>query len=438
MDRRSFVRLGAAAAAGVAGTELAASPIAAASLNQRRQAPSVEPGRRSDAWVGLNFDNLAANYQRVRARAGGRPVMAVVKANAYGHGLVPVARALSAAGAQAFLVSNTQEAMALRLAGVERPILHFGRVFGGAGELVVEHGIEQMVDSVNAVSDLVAAAAMHRTEATVHVHIDTGLGRMGVPWQQAGDLLEYVGGRSRVRIGGVSTTLTEEPYFDAMQIERLVDTCKGATAAGIAIGRRHAASSAALLAMPEAHLDMVRPGITLYGHYPSEAARERDADLGLKPVLGLRARVVEVRNLVQGDTLGYHRVYVARHPQTIAVLPVGYADGYPPEVATGGGHVWIRGARCPLVAEMSSTHCFVLLPDGLGIQPGELATLIATGDERTPFDAPTESQSIEVGADPFGGPPLAHMVAAWAGISVYQLLIRLNPKLPRTLERRRR
>ncbi len=393
-------------------------------------------GRRFDAWVGVNVANLNANLALVRERANGLPVMAVVKADAYGHGLVPVAQTLAAAGVEAFMVANTQEAVALRDAEIETPILHFGRVFGPGAELIIEHRLEQMVDSRDAVSDLVAGAAMQQSEAVVHVHIDTGLGRVGVPWREASELLRYIGGRSRVRIAGVSTAFAEDADFDRVQLGRLNEICERAVAEGIDIGRRHAASSAALLAMPDAHLDMVRPGILLYGHYPSRAARDREPDLGLKPVLGLRARVVSVKRLRQGESVGYHRVYVAETPQTIALLPIGYSDGYPPEAVVGGGHVWIRGTRCPFVGEMSSNHCMVRIPERLEVQPGELAVMIATGDEAAAFGAEPGPEA----RDPSMGMPMAEMVADWAQMSDYRVHIQLSSDLPRSREggRRRR
>lgn len=438
MKRRDLLRsgVGAVGAGLLSRSAAAASNATTGSTTGQLFGGRAAPGRRFDAWVGVNVANLTANLALVRERAGGRPVMGVVKADAYGHGLIPVAQALADAGIDAFMVANTQEAVALRAAEITTPIMHFGRVFGPAAELVIEHELEQMIDSTDAVSDLVAGAAMQRAEAVVHVHVDTGMGRVGVPWREAGQLIGYIGGRSRVRIAGVSTTFTEDPDFDRVQLRRLNEICDQAVAAGIDIGRRHAASSAAVLAMPDAHLDMVRPGMLLYGHYPSRAARDREPGLGLKPVLGLRARVVSVKPLRQGESVGYHRVYVAETAQTIALLPIGYSDGYPPEAVVGGGHVWIRGTRCPFVGEMTSNHCAVRIPEGLDVQPGELAVMIATGDEAAAFGA----DPGPAGRDPSMGMPTAEMVADWAGISDYQVHIQLSPELPRNLEggRRRR
>ena len=410
-----------------------------------------QPGRRLDAWIALNVPALTGNLERVRARAGGRPVMAVVKANAYGHGLVPVAENLVRAGVDALMVVNTQEAEALRSAGVDAPIMNFGPMLGTEAEYLIERQIEQMVYTREAVSALVAAAAMQVAEARVHVHIDTGLGRVGVPYRDAAALLEWIGGRSRVRIVGTSTTLTEDPEFDREQLRRFLEICSAAETAGIDLGTRHVASSAALMDFPDAHLDMVRPGTAIYGHYPSEESRRRDAEVGLQPVLSLHARIAQVKELQPGDSVGYHRAYTASERQTIATLPVGYSDGYPPEVAAAGGHVWIRGTACPLVGSVTSNHCEVRVPQELGVRPGETATLIASGRETAPGagfrGAGLTGERPATGGDAGragpadagdAGPPLAHVVAAWAGISTYRLHMQLNPDLPRNLEGLRR
>jgi len=416
MDRRDVLRGGSALLGGAFALGSSAAAGATTTAAQRG-GPRGEPGRRNDAWVGVDVANLTSNFNLVKARAGGRPVMAVIKADAYGHGIVPVAQTLARAGADAFMVGNTQEAMALRLAEVTQPILNFGPMFGGA-ELLIEND---------------ASAAQNRAQVTVQVHIDTGMGRMGVPWREAGELLAYLGARSRVNIAGVSTVFTEDPEFDQVQLARFIEICDAAKAAGIDIGHMHAASSAALLSTPAAHLDMVRPGILLYGHYPSAGAREAEPELGLKPVLGLRARVAQVKTLQQGESLGYHRVHVAPEEETIAVLPIGYSDGYPPEAVVGGGHVWLGGARCPFVGEMSSNHCMVRVPADTVVSAGDFAVMIATGNEPSFFGAPPEE-----GSDPWAGRPSAEMVAHWADISIYRIHIGLNPKLPRALEGARR
>ncbi|NKB88938.1 MAG: alanine racemase [Acidobacteria bacterium] len=426
MRRRDLIRSGAGALLGGA-VAAAPRPVSATQFFGR----GGEPGRRSDAWVGVDAANLTSNFNLVKERAGGRPVMAVVKADAYGHGITTAGQVLSRAGVDAFMVSNTQEAVALRRAELTQPILNFGPMFGGAS-LLIEHDIEQMVDSREAISGMVAEAAQNRGTIKVQVHIDTGLGRMGIPWQEASELLEYVGSRARLQIMGVSTAFTEDPEYDAVQLQRFNEVCDAAMAAGIELGRRHAASSAAVLSMPDAHLDMVRPGILLYGQYPSAGAREAEPELGLKPVLGLRARVAQVKRLEPGDSVGYHRVYVAPEAETIAVLPIGYSDGYPPE-AVARGHVWMGGARCPFVGEMSANHCMVRVPADVSVSPGDFAVMVATGNEPGFFGPPPAE-----GTDRWLGRPTADMVAEWAGVSVYRALIGFNPEMPRVMEGARR
>ncbi len=398
-------------------------------------------GRRSDAWVGLHVPNARTNLEAVRVKAGGRPVMGVVKANAYGHGLVQMARVLGEAGVDALMVANTQEVMQLREAGIELPIMNFGVVTASDADLVVENDIEQVIFGRESVSGLVASAAMQQRTLRLHVHIDTGLGRIGVPHGEALEVIEYVGGRARVQIAGVSTTFTEDPEFDRVQLRRFLEICDSARAAGIEIGRRHAASSAALMDFPDAHLDMVRVGIALYGHYPSDRSRAVDSEVGLMPVAALRCRVVQVKRLRQGDSVGYHRGYVASSEQTVATLPVGHSDGYPVEAGDAGAYAWIRGTPCPLVGPVTSNHCVVRAPDELEVRPGEVATLIANGEESAlggfGFGGTPQPQA---GSENDPRLPLAHRLSTWTGRSVYRTHIELSPNLPRTLEgvRRRR
>jgi alanine racemase len=188
--------------------------------------------------------------------------MAVVKANAYGHGLVEVARALETAGADSFMVGNIREAGALREAGVRCPILNFGPLAGENCAEIVERNISQSVYTED-IALLQEAAARLGKKASVHVDIDTGMARTGVHLERALPLIEKIASLPNITISGVCTTLTEDPEFDKVQLGRFLDFCKTARAKGIPLGLRHAASSAGVFYSPEFYLDMIRPGITL-------------------------------------------------------------------------------------------------------------------------------------------------------------------------------
>ena len=225
------------------------------------------------AWAELDDGAIAANLRAVRAAAGGRPVMGVVKANAYGHGLVPMARMLAEAGVDSLMVITVDEALAIRAAGITTPVLNYGPFDRAAAEDLVLQGIDQAVYTLEAVEGMAAAARRVAARARLQVVLDTGLGRVGVPFTAAAEVLTgaaTAAARPEATILGTATALTEDADFDRLQLDRYRQVCDAARARGIDVGTQHVASSAAVLDFPQSHLDMVRPGIMLYGHYPND------------------------------------------------------------------------------------------------------------------------------------------------------------------------
>ena len=333
------------------------------------------PGR--DPWIELDRSALVANVRAVRERCGDRPVMAVVKANAYGHGLAEMATALAADGIQHFMVAKLDEARALREAGIEGMVLNAGPFDEDRAEDVIRLGVSQAVfdDRYMLLGRVAAALGL---AAHVQVKVDTGLRRLGVPHETAPRLLEALAATPGILLDGVFTTLSEDVERDRAQLNRLRAVCEAASARGIAVGLRHAASSAAVADPPEdlSALDLVRPGVLLYGLYPSERA-ERERAIHVRPVLSLKVRVHQVRALALGDSVGYHGRFVASRDERVAVLPIGYADGYPSALA-GRGHALLGGRRCPIVAVFANTTV-VLLGDGR-CAVGDVAVLIGRQD----------------------------------------------------------
>jgi len=396
-DRRRFLGLAGALPAGLAARAAADSGAAS-------------PGRAdpaADCWLEVDLDAVAANLARVRAHAGGRPVMAVVKANAYGHGLVPVGRRLERAGADALAVGKCEEALSLRAAGVTAAVLNFGPFSRADALELVRHGVSQSVFT-DEVTWLAEAARELERPARVHVKVDTGLGRVGVPHDRALAFLSRVHATPGVEIEGVFTPFTEDDEYDRVQLERFLALCAAAQERGISVGLRHAASSAGVLSFPAAHLDMVRPGIALYGHYPS--TREYEARrIDLRPAMSLKARVSYVKTLRPGESVSYHRAFVAERETRVATLAIGYADGYPHRAA-GRAEAVVRGRRCPTIALVTSNHATL---DVTG------APDVAIGDEVALIGRQGESAVT------------AEELAAWADTSVYKILIGANPSLQR-------
>lgn len=385
------------------------------------------------AWVELDGGAIAANLRAVRAAAGGRPVMGVVKANGYGHGLVPMARMLAEAGVDALMVITVEEALAIREAGITTPVLNYGPFDRGAAEDLVLQGIDQAVYTLEAVEGMAAAARRVAARARLQVVIDTGLGRVGVPYADAADVFAVaaeVASRSEAMITGTATALTEDPDVDRLQLERYRQVCDAARARGIDVGVQHVASSAAVLDFPESHLDMVRPGIMLYGHYPNDRSlRARPIDL--TPVLSLRAKVAYVKTLQRGETIGYHGAWTAERETTVATLPIGHSEGYPTGALASGGVVEVHGRSCELVGGITSNHLEIRIPEDLAVRVGDVATLIAGGEAARA--AAVSRPAGAAGGARAGAVPTVPRVGEWGGAGVYGTLMHISPLLPRVI-----
>jgi alanine racemase len=334
-------------------------------------------------------------------------MMPVIKANAYGHGLVSVAHRLARTeGVVGLCVGNVREALALRADGLTLPILNLGPFTPAEAEQIVARDLAQSVSS-EAVTLLDRAAAAQGRRAAVHIKIDTGLGRIGVPHERAADFITTVSRLQHVHIAGVFTALSEDPEFDAVQLQRFTKLIDGPVRTGIDVGLRHAASSATVLASPGLSLDLVRPGIMVLGHYPSADEHQRRQIL-LEPALTLKARVIFVKRLKAGDPVGYHRAYRAPTDETLITGAIGYSDGYPAQLADRA-ECLIGGRRHPVVAAVSANHIFIRSTGGK-IRPGDEIVLYG--------------RQGDVAID-------LQEAADRSGRSVYNLLARLNPDLPR-------
>jgi alanine racemase len=398
-SRRSFLNQGAAAS------------LAALSSRVRggagKASPAVGPARSSfDPWIEVRPDHLRHNVAEIHRRVGGRPILAVIKNDGYGLGVVVAARAIEAEAAIAgFAVVKLHEAAVLRDAGLRKPILCMGPLGEGDLEEAAARDLQPMVYTpIGPVLERIAAR--RGRPVPIHVCVDTGIGRVGIPHREAAPLLRDLARRRGARIEGTMMTFTEDPEFDREQLRRFEALCGGMAAEGVALGRRHAASSFALFQNEGAFLDMVRPGMAIYGVY-SEAPFRGLGLMDLRPAVALRARVAYVKQLKAGDSAGYNRAYMAREDVWVATLPVGHADGLP-RAAAKGGRVRIGGRLFPLVATVSASHCIAELGPEPFVRAGDIATVFDWEDGSRPED-----------------------LAAGFGGSVYDLLMHLNPLLPR-------
>lgn len=395
-SRRAFLKSALAVPAVAAAAPLGASRV------------EVEHDSAFDPWIEVSPSNLQHNASEVSRRVAGRPILAVIKNNGYGLGVVNAAKALAPLPAiHGFAVVKLHEAMTLRDAGVHKPILLMGPFDERNLADAVANDIMPMV--YTPIGDtLDRIAARRQKPVPLHLCVDTGIGRVGVPYREALPLIRDLASRRSVQIRGTMMTFTEDEEFDQEQLRRFHELCDQLAAEGIRLGRKHAASSFGLFQRPDAFLDMVRPGMALYGIYSEPQFRSTKV-MDLWPAVSLKARVIYVKQLRAGDSAGYNRAYIAQRDVWLATVPIGHADGLP-RAAANHARVRIGGALYPLVASVSASHCIAEVGD----EPR-----VRTGDVVTVFDAQESARPEDFGAA--------------CTTSVYDLTMHLSALLPRRL-----
>jgi len=361
-----------------------------------------------DPWVEIHRENLRHNVGEISRRADARPILAVIKNNGYGMGVANVAQLLEPQSEIfGFAVVKFHEAMSLRDAGIHKPVLLMGPFDEkNLGEAAARNIMPMVYTPMGPALDKIAAKL--QKPVVVHLCVDTGIGRVGVPYYQAAPLIRELASRKSVEIQGTMMTFTEDRDFDQEQLRRFQETRRALEKEGVALGKKHAASSFTLFQHPDAFLDMVRPGMAIYGIY-SEGEFRHGGVMDLRPAISLKARVAYVKKLRQGDSAGYNRAYMAKDDVWVATLPVGHADGWP-RLAAKGARVRINGALFPVIASVSASHCIVEIGREERVKMGDTATL---------FDGQQGSRPEDV--------------SEACGASVYDLTMHLNALLPRRI-----
>ncbi len=304
-------------------------------------------------WAEIDLDAIAFNVRAFQRHIGPRvQVIAVVKANAYGHGAVPVARAALAAGAVRLAVHRLLEGEELRAAGIASPILVMGYIPPSGAEAVFRLGLTPTVNTLEFAQALSACAAQAGKTAPIHVKIDTGMGRYGVLPEEAVNFVLALRDLPGLALEGIythfATADSADPTFAHEQLALFRQVLASLDAQGIRFPIVHAANSAAMMRLPEAHFDAVRPGIALYGLDPSD---EWAPPFEIKPALTLKSTVSRVRELPAGASVSYGRTYIAPRPIRAALVPVGYGDGFH-RLLSNKGSVLIRGQRAPIIGRV--------------------------------------------------------------------------------------
>ena len=342
-------------------------------------------------WAEVDLDALARNYRAVCGRVGeGVKVMGVVKADAYGHGAPACARRLAREGAEWFGVATPEEAFELRRAGIGQEILSFGGFWEGQAEQCLSMRVTPVVYRLDMAASLDSAARAAGVVADVHVKIDTGMGRLGVRYDEAGEFAEGMRAFRNLRVDGLMThfAAADEPARDCFTEEQLkhfreaVATFRGR---GYDPTYEHASNSAATFAHPEARFRMVRPGGVLYGLWRDVLPPAAEPP-SLRPVMSLRSRVILLKRVHAGETLGYGCTYEAAREMVVATVPVGYADGYV-RALSNRGRVAVKGKLAPVVGRVSMDLTIVDVTDVEGVSVGERVTLMgADGDLSIPAE----------------------------------------------------
>ena len=337
-------------------------------------------GRRP-TWIEIDLDALSANLRTLATACGGRPVWAVVKADAYGHGAVHCGRSLVAAGATGLVVALPEEGLALRRAGIDTPILLSGPLpAGGAGPLV-EECIIASVSSVADLHDLEAAARALGRPAAYHVELDTGMTRMGLAPSELASFLQAAASAAHCRLEGIASHLASIENAGGPeargQLERMRATVEQIRTALHTAVPAHLASSPAVCAFPGAFLDAVRPGLLLYGVRPHPRLA---ASPGLRPVLALRAAVALVRDVAADTPIGYNGTYRTESATRVAVIAAGYADGLQRTVA-GRAEALLAGRRRPYRGAVNMDLAQLDLGAGTAARAGQIATIIGADGE---------------------------------------------------------
>lgn len=335
----------------------------------------------SRVYAKIDLDAIADNIDQIQKVIGKNVgIMAVIKANAYGHGAPQVARALQDK-VFGFCVATAEEALALRDAGIENPILILGYIFPSVSEALIMENISMTVfDFESALSLSEIAVRLHK-KVKVHIKLDTGMSRIGLmPTSESVDIVQKIAALPGIEIVGLFSHFARADEADKTsakeQLRKFIEFSDALEAAGVTIPYHHICNSAGITEMPDARFNLVRCGIATYGLYPSE---EVDKTLvKLKPAMSLYAKVTYVKTVPAGTPVSYGGTFVTVRPTTIATVSIGYADGYPRSLS-GKGYVIIRGQKAPVLGRVCMDQCMVDVTGIPDVARGDVVTLMGQG-----------------------------------------------------------
>jgi alanine racemase len=359
----------------------------------------------------IDLDALRWNFRQVRSKVGPQVrILSMVKANAYGHGAPAVAKALAAEGSDAFGVATLEEGIELRETGIRAPILVSAGVYLEQLDQFLQNNLTPVVHELETLRGLEAAAQGRGNTVGIHLKVDTGMGRIGLLAAEIDSWLPELSKLQALKLEGIFSHFSDgesvnEEYTET-QLKSFLFIVERLRRAGFDSPLLHMAKSAALITLPAAHFTMVRPGLILYGIYPSPHMANQ---ITLRPVLSWTTRILQLKRVPTGSSIGYGRTFVTQRESLIATLPVGYADGYQ-RAFSNRAAVLVRGARAPVVGRVSMDLTTADVTDIRGVQQGDEVVLLG------------RQGNAEISADE---------MAAWANTISYEILTSISTRVPR-------
>ncbi len=359
----------------------------------------------------VDLDAIAFNVNAIKHHVGDRvEVFAVVKANAYGHGAVQVARTALKSGATRLAVHRISEGIELRKAGITAPVLVMGYAPPGTVDYFIHWNLTPSLTTLEFAEALSAKAAAGSATAPVHVKVDTGMNRFGLVPEEVVDFMLAVRRLPGIRIEGMFTHFSTADWTDLTHVRRQLQAFKDVrtslSEAGISIPLAHAANSGATMRLPEAHLNAVRTGIAMYGLHPSD---EWPPVFDIKPALTMKSLVARVREIPAGEGISYGRTFITTRKTRVALVPVGYGDGYH-RILSNKGSVLIRGQRAPILGRICMDQFVVDVSDIPGVKLEDEVVLVGSQGK---MSIPAEE------------------VGSLAGTINYEVTTSLLPRIPR-------
>jgi alanine racemase len=367
------------------------------------------PGR--PTVCGINHEALRWNLRQIREKIGSQvKILCMVKANGYGHGAVEISQSLASVGANAFGVATLEEAVQLRQAGIQAPVLVLAGVFPDQLDTFLEYKLTPVIHDVISLRGLDKQSSNRQVQLRVHLKVDTGMGRLGFLAAEADQWIGDIKRSKSLQIEGVFSHFSHaesvQGDYTRKQLQIFKQVVEQLRSASVLPALVHLANSAATITLPEAHFDMVRPGLILYGVYPSAEMREQ---ITLKPVLSWQTKILQLKKVPSGASISYGQTFITERESLIATLPLGYADGYP-RLLSNRGEALVRGERAPIAGRVCMDLTMVDVTDIRNVRQGDEVVLLG------------RQGGAEITADE---------IAAWSNTISYEILTSIGTRVPR-------